>query len=200
MTKRRIVMFNQVSADGFFADSHGGLDWVVADPEIHRRAVASMPDTDCIVLGRRTYEAFAGFWPAALGDSSAPGPHGENKRDPSFVAMARWLNETQKLVFSKSLSRTSWGPSEVLSSIDPEQITALKRKPGKDMLMFGSGSIVSQLSEHGLIDEYRFVVCPLLLGRGKTLLGDLTTRVALELGSAESFASGNVLLTYRRAR
>jgi dihydrofolate reductase len=199
MTQRRIVMFNQVSADGFFADPQGGLDWVVPDPELQRRAVASMPSTDCILLGRRTYDAFAGFWPHALRDSSTPGPHGESKHDPTFVAMARWLNDTQKLVLSRSLARPSWGPAEVLRQIDPAEITARKRASGKDILIFGSGSVVSQLSEHGLIDEYRFVVCPLLLGRGRPLLGELDQRVPLKLDSADSLPSGNVLLTYFRS-
>lgn len=199
MTQRRIVMFNQLSADGFFADPRGGLDWVVSDPELQRRAVANMPGTDCILLGRRTYDLFAGFWPQALRDSSAPGPHGERKQDPNFVAMARWLNETQKLVVSRSLTQAEWGPGEVLGRIDPAELTARKQRAGRDMLIFGSGSVVSQLSEHGLIDEYRFVVCPLLLGRGRSLLGELNQRVRLKLGSAESFPSGNVLLTYFRS-
>ena len=199
MTQRRIVMFNQVSADGFFADARGGLDWVVPDPQLQRRAVAGMPHTDCILLGRRTYEAFAGFWPRALRDSSAPGPHGESKHDPHFIAMARWLNETQKLVVSRSLAHASWGPSEILRQIQPLEIEALKQRPGKDLLIFGSGSLVSQLAEHGLIDEYRFVVCPVLLGGGKQLLGELSRRVPLKLANAEALPSGNVLLTYLRS-
>ena len=86
-----------------------------------------------------------------------------------------------------------------MRQIDPAEITARKRASGKDILIFGSGSVVSQLSEHGLIDEYRFVVCPLLLGRGRPLLGELDQRVPLKLDSADSLPSGNVLLTYFRS-
>jgi dihydrofolate reductase len=196
MTERRIVMFNQVSADGFFSDTNGGLDWVVSDPEIHGRAILGMPQTDTILFGRRTYEQFAAFWPNALKDPNAGGPHGSSKRDPAFSAMANWLNETRKLVFSKSLKTASWNNSEVVRELDPKQIAALKKQPGKEMLIFGSGSLVSQLSEHGLIDEYRFVVCPVLLGAGKTLLGSLSKRVGLKLVEAQPFRSGNVMLTY----
>jgi len=198
MTERRIVMFNQVSADGFFSDPQGGLDWVVSDPEIHAHAVDGMPQTDTILFGRKTYELFASFWPHALDDLDASGPHGSRKRDPAFSAMANWLNDTRKLVFSKSLKAASWHNSHV-SALDPQRISALKREPGQDLLLFGSGSIVSQLSQHGLIDEYRFVVCPLLLGKGKTLLGDLSVPVNLRLVGAKPFSSGNVMLTYRRA-
>jgi dihydrofolate reductase len=196
---RQIVMFNQVSADGFFSDRHGGLDWIVSDPEIHARAVAGMPHTDTILFGRHTYEQFASFWPRALEDLDAAGPHGSRKRDPAFAAMARWLNDSKKLVFSTSLQHADWHNTEILPRLSPQNIGRLKQSPGKNLLIFGSASLVSQLSQHGLIDEYRFVVCPLLLGAGRTLLGDLPERVSLKLMAAQSFPTGNVMLTYRRA-
>ena len=199
MSQRRVFLFPQDSADGFFSDAGGGLDWVVADPEIHARAVEGMPNTDTILFGRRTYEQFASFWPGALQNLNAPGPHGESKQAPAFAAMARWLNDTKKLVFSKSLKKASWHNSEILSEIEPKKLAKLKQAPGKDLLIFGSGSLVSQLSEHGLIDEYRFVICPVLLGEGVTLLGDLPKRVSLKLLDAKAFGTGNVMLTYQRA-
>jgi dihydrofolate reductase len=198
MTERRVVMFNQVSADGFFSDPHGGLDWIVSDPEIHARAVAGMPQTDTMLFGRKTYEQFASFWPSALEDMNAAGPHGSSKADPAFSAMARWLNDSKKVVFSRSLKSAAWHNSRLERELDAEQLAKQKREPGKDFLIFGSGSIVSQLSALGLIDEYRFVVCPVLLGKGKTLLGDLAKRVSLTLVEAQPFRSGNVMLTYRR--
>jgi len=199
MSGRRIVMFNQVSADGFFSDPDGGLDWVVSDPEVHARAVEGMPQTDTILFGRNTYEQFASFWPGALKNLDVAGPHGSDKRDPAFAAMAHWLNDTKKLVFSTSLTRADWHNTEIRAKLDPKGLAQLKQKPGKDLLIFGSGSLVSQLSEHGLIDEYRFVVCPVLLGEGRTLLGDLPKRVSLKLVETKPFRTGNVLLTYRRA-
>jgi dihydrofolate reductase len=199
VSARRIVMFNQVSADGFFSDPEGGLDWVVSDPEVHARAVESMPDTDTILFGRKTYQQFASFWPGALKNLDTAGPHGANKRDPAFAAMAHWLNDANKLVFSRSLKKATWNNSEISSNIDPKSLTELKRRPGKDLLIFGSGSIVSQLSELGLIDEYRFVVCPVLLGKGQPLLGEMPERVSLKLVEAKPFRSGNVMLTYKRA-
>jgi dihydrofolate reductase len=199
MSARRIVMFNQVSADGFFSDPDGGLDWVVSDPEIHARAVEGMPHTDTILFGRKTYEQFASFWPSALKNLDAAGPHGSNKRDPAFAAMAHWLNDTKKLVFSRSLKKATWNNSEISAEFDPKRLAKLKQEPGQDMLIFGSGSLVSQLSEHGLIDEYRFVICPVLLGEGQPLLGEMPERVSLKLIEAKSFSTGNVMLTYQRA-
>jgi dihydrofolate reductase len=199
MTQRRIIMYNQLSADGFFSDPEGGMDWVVSDPEIHLRAVESMPNSDTLLLGRRTYQQFAAFWPNALADRDRAGPHGSNKRDPAFSAMAHWLNESRKLVVSKTLKKASWNNTELLDELDAQQVTNLKRGPGKDIMIFGSGSVVTQLTEHRLIDEYRFVVCPVLLGQGKTLLGDVPERVSLKLADANAFKSGNVMLTYHRA-
>lgn len=201
MTQRRIVMFNQLSADGYFSDAGGGLDWVVSDPEVHARAVEGMPHTDTILFGRRTYEQFASFWPHALKDLSVAGPHGSNKADPAFAAMAHWLNDTRKLVFSHTLKQASWQGSEVWKELDPARVAALKKEPGKDLLIFGSGTIVAQLTEHRLIDEYRFVICPVLVGQGQTLLGKaaLAAGVGLKLVEATPFQSGNVMLTYQRA-
>jgi dihydrofolate reductase len=113
--------------------------------------------------------------------------------------MAHWLNDARKLVVSKTLKKASWNNTELLDELDATYFANLKRAPGKAIMIFGSGSIVSQLTEHGLIDEYRFVVCPVLLGQGKTLLGDLPDRVSLELADAKPFKSGNVMLTYHRA-
>lgn len=199
MTERRIVTFNQVSADGYFSDAAGGLDWVVNDPELQRRAVAGMPDTDTLLFGRRTYEAFASFWPGALRDLREPGPHGESKADPAFLAMARWLDATEKLVASRTLARADWNRTKLVSHLDTAAVSALKQQPGKDVMIFGSGSLVTQLSAAHLIDEYRFVVCPVLLGSGQSLLRGVDLRSKLRLAEALPLPTGNVLLTYTRA-
>ncbi len=111
---------------------------MVSDPEIHAHAVSGMPQTDTILFGRKTYDLFASFWPHALDDLDTSGPHGSRKRDPAFAAMANWLNETRKLVFSRSLKAATWHNSHV-SELDPQRISALKREPGQDLLLFGSG-------------------------------------------------------------
>jgi dihydrofolate reductase len=199
MTERRIVMFNQVSADGYFSDAQGDLDWVVSDPEIQARAVAGMPDSDAMLFGRHTYQRFAAFWPQALKDLKKAGPHGEDKADAGFAAMANWLNDTKKLVFSRTLRQAAWNNSELVPEFDARAVRALKRQPGKDIILFGSGSLVTQLSEQHLIDEYRFVVCPVLLGSGSSVISGADLQLALKLVRAESFRSGNVMLTYTPA-
>ncbi len=196
---RRIVAFNRVTADGYFAAADGNLSWAVPDPELDQTASAGMPGTDMILFGRRTYEMFASFWPRALEDpAGAPDPHNAAMRSPSIQAFATFLTDTAKLVFSKTLKDASWKNTHLWRGLDPLEIDGLKRQPGKDIIIFGSGSIVSQLTQHGLIDEYQFVVSPLLLGGGRPLISGVPASTKLELLECRRYPSGNVLLRYAR--
>jgi len=196
---RRIVMFNRVSADGFFAAADGNLDWIVRDPEVDRHGASGIPRTDTVILGRRTYEQFASFWPHVLNAPAPVDPHGPGGFSPELHAFARALTDMTKLVFSTKLKNVTWENSRLQRDIDPHAIEAMKRQPGKDMIIFGSGSIVTQLTRHGLIDEYQLIVNPVLLGSGQPLLAGLTGTAALELLEARRFPSGNVMLRYARA-
>jgi dihydrofolate reductase len=196
---RKIVMFNRVTADGFFAGPDGNLNWVVPEEELDRAAAEGLPGADTILFGRRTYEQFEGFWPRVADDSpTAPDPHGPGRRSVEIRAMANWINAATKLVFSKTRKDVQWSNSTLRHEFDPREIEAMKKQPGKDMMIFGSGSIVSQLTRHGLIDEYQFVVSPVLLGSGRTLLNDVSKSLRLELLEARQFQSGNVRLRYAR--
>ena len=196
---RRIVMFNRVSADGYFAAPDGNLEWVVPDGELDKGAADNLSGAGTMLFGRRTYEMFEGFWPRVIDDSpTAPDPHAPGRRSPEVRAMAVWINEATKLVFSKTRKEVTWRNSRLFHELDAREIEALKSAPGGDIMLFGSGSIVSQLTQHRLIDEYQFVVCPILLGSGRSLLSDVSARLRLDLLEARKFASGNVMLRYAR--
>jgi len=92
----------------------------------------------------------------------------------------------------------TWQNSRILHEFEPREIETMKRQPGKNMIVFGSGSIVTQLTQHGLIDEYQFVLCPILLGSGRPLLGDVSKNLRLELVEAKQYQSGDVMLRYAR--
>src|ERR1051325_6409186 len=202
---RRILAFNNVSADGYYAAADGGLGWVIQDPELDRAIVAhadrsaalgSGPDPGTLLFGRRTYEQFESFWPHALDDSrTAPSPHGPG-RSAEMRGMAIWINAAKKIVFSRTRQEVTWSNSSLVRTFDPREIEAMKRQPGSDMLIFGSGSIASLLTRHGLIDEYQFVVNSLLLGEGRSLLPGGPQTLRLELLEAKAVPSGNVLLRY----
>jgi len=193
-------MFNRVTPEGYFADARGSLDWVVPDDEADRDGAEGMSSTDLMLFGRKTYEAFASFWPHVKGDAeTAPDPHHAGRTSPTMRAFATWLNETPKLVYSRTLREASWQSSRVVPELVPGEIKALKQQPGKDIIVFGSGSLVSQLTEHGLIDEYAFLVCPKLLGAGRPLFTGSAASTALALTESKAYASGNVMLRYARA-
>lgn len=194
---RRIVAFNRVTADGYFTSPDGKLDWVVPEPQIDKEAGEGMSGQGAILFGRRTYEMFQAFWPHALEDpGTAPDPHMPGRRSPEIRAMAVWINEAAKVVFSKTLEDVTWKNTRLLHAFDPREVEAMKKQPGPDMLIFGSGSIASQLTEHGLIDEYRFVVGPVLLGRGRPLISGVPKSSRLDLLEAKTYPSGNVMLRY----
>jgi dihydrofolate reductase len=197
--KRRIVMFNRIGPDGQFAAAGGAVDWFVPDPEIDAVGARACETTDTFLFGRKTYDVFAQFWPYALRES-ATAPHGGGPLHAAQRALARALNERTKLVWSTTLERASWANTRILRRFDAREIAAWKAQPGLDMVVLGSGSLVSQLTEQRLIDEYSFVVSPLLLGHGQALLRGLPQRVRLELLDVSRYASGNVLLRYGLAR
>ena len=192
---RRIVVFDRVTADGYFAGPDGNLGWVVPDQEIDKAGAKEIPEFDTILFGRRTYEQFESFWPNALDDSAtAPDPHGDGRRTREIRDMASWINEATKLVFSRTLKDVKWRNSRLLHELDPREIEALKRQPGKNIIVFGSGSIVSQLTQHGLIDEYHIYLHPVVVGSGPPFFAG--PRPPLRLAASKQIDADVLRLTY----
>jgi dihydrofolate reductase len=187
-----------MTADGYFADTDGNLGWVVPDDAQARAAARDIQRFDTALFGRRTYGQFAAFWPRAAKDDSTtvPDPHrpGRQSREHRTVGLA--LNAMAKLVFSRTLRDATWVNSRIIREFEPDAIRAMKQQPGKDIIVFGSGSIVSQLTEHGLIDEYEFAVCPVFLGNGKALFDGVSKSVRLELLDSTRLESGDLMNRY----
>jgi dihydrofolate reductase len=197
MGKRKIVAFERVSADGYFAGSDGNLNWVVPDDAIDQAGVEGMSHTDTMLFGRRTYDQFEGFWPRVANDSgTAPDPHAVGRKSPALGAMAKWINEGTKIVFSRTRHEVTWKNSRLVKELDPRAIEAMKNDSGNNMIVFGSGALASQLTQHGLIDEYHFIVSPVLLGSGKSLLSGVPKSAQLDLLEAKKYDSGNIVLRY----
>ncbi|HZJ56361.1 MAG TPA: dihydrofolate reductase family protein [Myxococcaceae bacterium] len=197
---RRIIVFNRVSADGYFASADGNLDWAVPDEELEQMGAGSLEGADMMLFGRRTYEMFESFWPKAVTEAStAPDPHGKGRQSAEARAMGTWINAATKWVFSRTRKEVTWNNSHLRREIDPREIEALKRGPGKDIMIFGSGSIVSRLTELGLIDAYDLIVNPVFLGGGRPLIAGLSGSRRLALIETRPFRSGNVLLHYEQS-
>ena len=199
---RRIVVFEWMTADGYFGGADGNLNWVVPDQEQASASAKGISGFDTVLLGRRTYEMFAGFWPRALDDddgSTVSDPHNPGQRSREHRVIAVALNDMTKLVFSRTLKDAGWKNSRIIRDLDPHQIESMKTQSGKDMIVFGSGSLVTKLTEHGLIDEYELVVCPVFLGSGRSLLGGMSKTTKLDLRETKRYQSGDVMHRYVRA-
>ena len=194
MSARKITVFDNVSADGRFADADGGLGWVVPSAEVTAAAMGAAPTVDTMLFGRKTYAMFEATWRDKDVD-----PHTGVATDASRQ-MSGWINDRAKIVFSRTLRDATWKNSRVLAEVDVETIRALKAERGGDMIVFGSGSIVSRLSDLGLVDEWTLVVNPVFLDRGPTLFDALRSPTKLTLAEQHGFPrTSHVLLKYRRA-
>lgn len=183
---RQVVMLNRVSLDSFFAGPNGEIDWGIPDPEVDKVA-HGVAHADTILLGRVTYQMFENTWPRIAADPNAP---------LDARKTADEVEEMTKVVFSRTMKQVTWGKSRLLQGNPAEEVAKLKQGDGLDMIIFGSGTIVQQLTDAGLIDEYLLVVTPVVLGAGKPLFRGVNRR-ALELLETKDFKSGNVLLHYR---
>ena len=188
MNLKKIITTTWVTLDGYIAGPKGEMDWVMVDEEMgtYEYDIASAADT--LLLGRVTYESFAGSWPYVPDNPNAS--EGEKE-------YARKLNAMRKIVFSRTLPGVEWNNSSLVKEVLPEEIAQLKQEPGHDMLIYGSASIVRTLTNHGLIDEYQLLVHPVILGGGKPLFQDIRERRKLKLVNTKTFPSGVVGLYYQ---
>ncbi len=184
---RKIIVFNLVSLDGYFSRINGDLDWHNVDDEFNQFAVRETQKFGKILFGRITYKIFEDFWPKALTDP---------KMSEADHKIAKIIDDIEKIVFSKTLKNVSWKNTKLFHEIDSREIKKLKQTRGRDMVIFGSGTIVQALTNFGLIDEYWLLVNPIVLGRGKQLFPHMKDILKIKLLKTKTFKNGNVLLCY----
>jgi dihydrofolate reductase len=139
-----------------------------------------------LLFGRITYEFMASFWPTQLAAQMLP-------------IVAERMNNLPKVVFSRTLEQASWNNTKLVKGDMAAEVRNMKEEPGEDLAILGSGSIVSQLTQERLIDEYQMAVIPVILGSGKTMFEGLQGSLNLKLTSSRIFRNGNVLLCYEPA-
>lgn len=179
---RDLVVTENITVDGVIAPMDGWFDPTAQDDELTAVIAEQRVAADALVLGRVTYEEFAAFWPDQI--------------DTDTTGISAYLNEVAKYVVSGSLETADWTNTTILR--EPDEIAALKRDAGKDIVVTGSAALAQWLVGSGLVDEYRLFVYPVVQGHGRRLFGD--GRLDLRLADARRFASGVVLLTYRNQR
>jgi dihydrofolate reductase len=182
---RRTVFAINITADGYCGHTDG-----IADEELHDYFTDIILDAGCIIYGRKTYELMVPYWPDVAKHSSG---------SRATLAFARAFGAVEKIVFSTTLTGTGDGHSRLLHSNLEERVRALQQESGKKICV-GSLSIASQLSLAGLIDEYHFVVHPILAGKGPRLFETvlLPKRQLLEFVESRRFGSGAIAQHYTR--
>jgi len=187
---RKIIVTMWMTLDGFIAGPNNDMGFVGEhyDAAMGQYEYDLVSAADTLLLGRVTYESFAGAWPYVPDKPDA---------DPGEVAYARLLNAMRKIVFSRTLPSVEWNNSTLMREIVPQEIERLKQEPGRDMVIYGSASVVQALTNLGLIDEYQILVHPVLLGQGKPLFANIRQKVNLKLVNTEARSSGVVVLTYQ---
>ncbi len=185
----RLIAFIQLTVNGYFAASDGDIGWAhhdAQDAEWNAFVADNVSGDALLLFGRVTYDMMASYWPTPMAASNDP-------------LVARHMNSLPKVVFSRSLDAVSWQNTQLIKSDLLNWVREQKQQPGKDMCILGSGSLISQLAQAGLIDEFQVSVNPVVLGGGRTIFEGLTHPVPLKLTRSRNFANGNVLLCYQPA-
>lgn len=185
---RKLIVQEWLTLDGYAADKDGGL-FFVESKQLNKYAdydvLKFLESIDTILLGAVTYKLFVEFWPAATTDEEI---------------IADKLNETDKIIFSNTLTNAPWGKwkdATVMSGDAAETIRKLKQQEGKDMILWGSISLAQSLMKENLVDEYHINICPLIIGQGRSFFPNDIPVIDLELLEMKKYDSGLIVLKYR---
>lgn len=178
---RKVIVSIFVSLDGYIADANGELGWTTSGEDMERYSLDILNSVDAILLGRKTYQLFLSYWPTA----SDPG--------------AEQINTLPKIVFSRTLDKVEWGQwnnARLVKDNIAEEVAKLKQQPGKDLVIFAGAGIINTFRKLDLIDEYRLLLHPVVLGSGTPLFEDVEAALKLTLLRTEPFGDGVVVLYY----
>lgn len=172
-----------MTLDGYFeGPKPWEIDWheYVWGEELERFSLDQAQEVGALLFGRVTYEGMASYWSTATGE------------------IAEFMNSIPKVVFSNTLETAEWNNTRLMTGSAEEEVARLKQEPGKDLFIFGSANLTGSLTSHGLVDEYRIGLNPLVLGGGTPMFKPSDQRMRLKLLEARPLQSGIVLLCYER--
>jgi dihydrofolate reductase len=181
---RPLVSFIATSLDGFYEGTNGEFDWLIPDEEFNDFAVRQLDEADTLGFGRATYEHMAAYGPTEQA----------RVNDPAITSR---MNTKPKVVFSTALEHAGWSNTTTMAGEAVTRIEAVKTAPGGELLVLGIAHLTADFAAAGVLDELRIMVCPIVLGSGRSLFEGLKGRIPLTLLRSRQFDSGNVLLTYR---
>ena len=183
----KLIVFNSISVDGYFTDTKGDVTWAHQnDPEWQKFTNENVSGDGILLFGRVTYEMMQSYWPTPQAREQMP-------------QVADRMNSAQKVVFSRTLNKVSWQNTRLIKGNLPQEVRKMKASDGEGIVILGSGTIVSQLAQEKLIDQYQLVLNPVVLGAGRTLFEGMNDKLRLKRVQSRTFKNGNVLLTYEPA-
>ena len=180
---RKLIFFMLTTLDGYFEGPDRDINWHNVDEEFNEFAIQQTGEFGALLFGRVTYELMASYWPtdAARHD------------DPMVAGL---MNSLPKIVFSKTLKKAEWENTKLVKDNFVEEVSTLKEQPGRDLAIFGSSDLAVTFIDRSLIDEFRIMINPTVLGAGKPLFQGIKSKLDLTLVKSRTFKSGNVLLYY----
>jgi len=180
---RRLSVFNFMTLNGFFKGPGEDISWNKHGAEEASFSAEGLQTGNVLLFGRTTYHLMESFWqtPAAF---------------EMFPVVAEGMNKAEKIVFSSSLEKVEWNNTRLIKDNIVEEVKKIKKTPGKDLTLLGSGNILTQFAEHGLIDEYQIMIYPVAIGEGTPMFKGIGSALTLQLVATRTFKSGSVLLTY----
>lgn len=187
---RKLIVSMNITLDGYMSGLHCDLDWHFKywSEEMGEVLCTALSKADTILLGRNTYQAMARYWPSKVADTTCRGED---------FAFAEMMNRYTKIVFSSTISQPGWQPTKFISGDVKHTVRCLKHRPGKDIIVYGSGKLVQALISSGCVDEFQLWLHPVLLGEGKRLFSNDQPAKAMHFSQSKVFKSGVVLLTYQ---
>ena len=187
---RNVVLWVGMSLDGFTSGENEQLDWLVphaTQPEAHEVFQHVRERAGTILLGRVNYEGFLGYWPGVKDDPKA---------SPNDKAISRWLDDTEKVVFSRTLREVTWKNARLARREAAEEVAALKRGDGKDIIVQNSTRLAQSLLAADLVDELALTVAPVAVGKGRALFAGLPRQVELERVELNPVKVGTIVVRY----
>jgi dihydrofolate reductase len=182
---RKLTAYNFLTLNGFFKGPNEDTNWHTHGQEEAKYSEEALAqDHNILLFGRKTYEMMASFWPTP-------------QAKEMFPKVAAGMNRAEKIVFSKSPFEPGWENTQVISGAIVEKIREIKKSPGKDMTILGSGAIISLFTDHGLIDEYQFMIDPVAIPDGTPVFKNIEQKLDLQLTGSKVFNSGVMLLNYQ---
>ena len=180
---RKLSSFTFITLNGFYKGPNEDISWHRHGGEENEVAEQGSQSNGTLLFGRVTYAMMVQYWPTPMAAQQNP-------------IVAEGMNKSEKIVFSRTLNNVDWQNTRLIKGDVIEEVRKMKGQTGNDLTLLGSGSILSQLAEHNLIDEYQIMLDPVALGNGTPLFGNMQRKLDLELTKTKTYKSGVIMLNY----